>query len=155
MPFDHNFYKFILIFFFPLFLGGKRKWEKNDQRVMVKSHAFLLDLWKATKIILHFGYTKNHFCGLYLFWFITDKNSRIITAHWFQILENKYFLSVIKFFLIWLKQNLITNLLFYILFGVFDFWLFKILFRSTYVQSSPQVLSSCVKSKSCSIPSVI
>jgi hypothetical protein len=30
MIFDHNFYRFILLFFFPLFLGGKRKWEKNN-----------------------------------------------------------------------------------------------------------------------------
>ena len=33
---------FILLFFFPLFLGGKRK-RKRITKVVVKSHAFLLD----------------------------------------------------------------------------------------------------------------
>ena len=38
-----RFLLFNLLFFFPLFLGGKRKGEKNNHFVIL-SHAFLLDL---------------------------------------------------------------------------------------------------------------
>ena len=31
MTFDHDFCYFIIFFFFPLFLGGKRKGENNNQ----------------------------------------------------------------------------------------------------------------------------
>ena len=37
MTFDHDFWLFILLFFFPLFLGGKRKGEKNNQSRCQKS----------------------------------------------------------------------------------------------------------------------
>jgi hypothetical protein len=55
--FGSRFLLFILLFFFPLFLGGKSKGEENNQSrgQMVKSHAFLLDLL-------------NHPINLYLFY---------------------------------------------------------------------------------------
>ena len=37
MTFDYDFLLFILLFFFPLFLGGKRKGEKNNQSRGLKS----------------------------------------------------------------------------------------------------------------------
>ena len=46
-----QFLLFILCFFFPLFLGGKGK-GKRITKVVVKSHAFLLDLVEAVKKIL-------------------------------------------------------------------------------------------------------
>ena len=43
MTFEHNFCYFILRFFISLFVGGRRK-GKRITKVVVKSHAFLLDL---------------------------------------------------------------------------------------------------------------
>ena len=45
MTFDHDFL-FILLFFFPLYLGVKKK-GKRITEVMVKRHAFLLNQWKG------------------------------------------------------------------------------------------------------------
>ena len=44
MPFDDDFCFFILIFFFPLFLG-KRKWEKNNQSRGQKSCHSSRSIW--------------------------------------------------------------------------------------------------------------
>ena len=50
MTFDHDFCLFILLFFFPLFLRGKRKGKKNNQRRGQKS---CLSVWSFRFAIIY------------------------------------------------------------------------------------------------------
>ena len=58
-----RFLLFILLFFFPLFLGGKRKGEKNNQSRDFKDHAFLLDPFDIIKNFVIFLYNSTYTVG--------------------------------------------------------------------------------------------
>ena len=95
MTFDHNFFLFILLFFFPLFLGGKRKGEENNQS-RGQIHAFLFDHKKSLKYTVIFLFKT----------FCTFRNCciRLVLFLWFNYFKIYNFTCTLVILVSWYLQ---------------------------------------------------